>query len=59
MMSAEEVAKYLSELDTSFCNESVLFAKSFLRNNDEETVAVYRRLIIIDAKIFALKMVLK
>lgn len=59
MMSEEEVAKYLTELDKAFANESVLYGNELLRGNEDNLAPILLKLVSLDAKIFALKMVLK
>jgi len=59
MMSHEEVAKYLFELDQSFTVSSVRFAKAYLVNDEEKTAAELRQLLITESKMFALRLVLK
>lgn len=59
MMSEEEVAKYLTELDKAFANESVLYVNELLLGNEDNLTPILLKLVSLDAKIFALKMVLK
>ena len=59
MMSAEEVWKYLADLDKCFVDLSIQFAKASLHRDEEKTAVCFQELLVLDAKIFALKMVLK
>ena len=59
MMSEEEVAKYLTGLDKAFANESVLYVYELLRGNEDNLKPILLKLVSLDAKIFALNLVLK